>query len=341
MLGGMECFHEGKYQRTPIGDMLPVYLEQEEGAAAEPPGRLHMDLSREGWLQAWARLRDNEPDERARIENAGAPFQVLNRVRGIKPGASVIATVRDERNNEVPALAVQRFGRGRTAALMIGDLWRWGLKDAAAHADMDRAWRQLVRWLIADVPLRVQTTAEPIAADANGAVRVQVRVRDEKFQPVDDAAVSVEVEPVVFEGTSGAAGAPIKLEAEPALTEPGLYQVTYVPRQTGGYRATATVKNNVGADLGRSEAGWSTDLAAEEFRSLIPNTALLEELARKTGGQVIAAEELEKFAKKLPDLKAPVMETWSYPAWHTPLMFAFALGCLCAEWGLRRWKGMP
>src|SRR5204863_8263439 len=161
--------------------------------------------------------------------------------------------------------------RGCTAAMMVGDLWRWGMTDAAAHADMDRAWRQLVRWLIADVPNRVQATAEPIAADPNGAVRVQVRVHDEKFQPVDDASVTVEVEPVVFEGTAGAAGTAIKLEAEPALSEPGLYEVTYVPRQTGGYHAVASVKNNAGADLGRAEAGWSTDLAAEEIRSLVPD----------------------------------------------------------------------
>jgi hypothetical protein len=215
------------------------------------------------------------------------------------------------------------------------------MKDAAAHADMDRAWRQLVRWLVADVPNRVQMTAEPLAADANGAVRLQVRVRDEKFQPVDDAAVVVEIEPVVFEGTGGAAGVALKLEAEPALSEPGLYQVTYVPRQTGGYRAVASVKNTAGADLGRAEAGWSTDLAAEEFRSLVPNIALLEDIARKTSGQVVAADELDKFVRRLPELRAPVMETWSYPAWHTPVMFAFALGCLLTEWGLRRWKGMP
>lgn len=340
MLGGMECFQEGKYVRTPIGDMLPVYLDNPEGGALEPPGPVNFQLAREGWLQAWARLRDNESDERTRIDGMGK-FEVVNRIRALKPGASIIATARDEKGGEIPALAVQRFGRGRTAALMIGDLWRWGMTDVAAHADMDRAWRQLVRWLIADVPNRVTCTAEPIAADANGAVRVQVRVRDEKFQPVDDATVMVEIEPVVFEGTSGAAGTSLKLEAEPALSEPGLYQVTYVPRQTGGYRAVASVKNHSGADLGRAEAGWSTDLAAEEFRSLVPNHALLEDIARKTGGQVVAAEELDKFVRRLPELRAPVMETWSYPAWHTPLMFGFALACLLAEWGLRRWKGMP
>jgi len=72
------------------------------------------------------------------------------------------------------------------------------------------------------------------------------------------------------------------------LTEPGLYQASYVPRQTGGYQATARVTSDKGADLGRAMAGWSTDLAAAEFRSLTPNVALLEDLARKTGGEVVA-----------------------------------------------------
>jgi hypothetical protein len=197
----------------------------------------------------------------------------------------------------------------------------------------------MVRWLVADVPNRVDCTAEPQSADPNGAVRVQVRVRDEKFQPVDDASVKIEVESVVFDGATSVPA--IQIEAEPALSEPGLYQAIYVPRQTGGYKVTAKVTNNAGADLGRASAGWSTDLAAEEFRSLTPNTALLEELARKTGGQVVAAADLENFAKRLPQLQAPVMETWSYPAWHTPAMFAFALACLLTEWGVRRWKGLP
>ena len=340
MLGGMESFQEGNYVRTPIGDMLPVYLDRDVATGAAPVGPVRLQLAREGWLQAWARLRDNEGDERTRLDTM-PPFEVLNRVRALKPGASVIATVRDEKGGELPALAVQRFGRGRTAALTVGDVWKWGMKDAGARADMEKAWRQLARWLVADVPNRVDCTVEPVAADANGAMRVQVRVRDEKFQAVDDAAVSIEVQPVVFAGAGETAAAPLRLIAEPAVSEPGLYEATYVPRQTGGYRAVATVKNPAGADLGRAEAGWSTDLAAEEFRSLTPNVALLEDLARKTGGEVVAAAELAAWAKRLPQLRAPVMETWSYPAWHTPLMFAFALACLLAEWGLRRWKGMP
>jgi hypothetical protein len=35
------------------------------------------------------------------------------------------------------------------------------------------------------------------------------------------------------------------------------------------------------------------------------------------------------------------MESWSQPAWHTPVVFALAVLCLAAEWGLRRWRGLP
>jgi len=338
MLGGMESFQEGNYARTPIGDLLPVYLEKPTEQTAQAPVKL--ELSREGWLQPWARLRDNEADEKVRLTEMPG-FQVLNRVRGIKPGASVIATVRDEQGGELPALAVQRFGRGRSSALMVGDVWRWGMKDAAARTDMDKAWRQLMRWLVADVPRRVELAIEPLAGDANGAVQLQVRARDAGYKALDEASVTIEVETITFGADAGAAAAPIRLQAEAAGTEPGFFQATFVPRATGGYRARAIVTNVAGAEVGRAEAGWSTDLAAEEFRSLTPNLALLEELAKKTGGEVIAAGDLEKFARSLPARKAPVMETRLEPLWHTPVMFLLALAFFLGEWGVRRWKGLP
>jgi len=97
----------------------------------------------------------------------------------------------------------------------------------------------------------------------------------------------------------------------------------------------------MGAEAGHAEAGWSSDLLAEEFKSLQPNTALLEAIASRTGGEVISAAKLEAFTRGLPNRRAPVMEAWTTPAWHTPVLFAFALACLAGEWGLRRWKGAP
>jgi hypothetical protein len=262
-------------------------------------------------------------------------------VRDVKPGASVVATATDESGKAYPAVVVQRFGRGRTAAVTIGDVWHWGLHDAEAHQDMDKAWRQLMRWLVADVPNRVDLAVEPQPGDPNGAVDLQVRVRDPKFQPLDNASISLEVRPILAVAGAGSATNSIHLQAEPAADEPGLYHATFVPRFTAGYQATASVTNTEGQSVGRAEAGWTTDLAAEEFRSLMPNVALLQEIARKTGGDVIPAEKLDQFARRLPHQRAPVMESWTYPIWHTPTFFAFALACFISEWGLRRWKGLP
>jgi uncharacterized membrane protein len=337
MLGGMECFQQGKYQRTPIGDMLPVYLDRP--SEGWPSGPVRLNLTREGWLQSWARLRDTEAAEKSRLQ-AMPPFLVLNAVQEVKPGANVIATVADPGGRTWPALVTQRFGRGRTAALTIGDLWHWGLHDAEAHHDMDKAWRQLLRWLVTDVPRPVELAIPPSAAP-DGAVDLQVRVRDPKYQPLDNARVTIEVQPVMTELAGGAATNSIRLQAEASLNEPGLYLASYVPRWTGGYRATACVTNSAGAEVGRAEAGWTTDLAAEEFRSLTPNVALLENIARKTGGEVIPANQLDDFARKLPRRHAPVMEAWSFPLWHTPAMFGLALVCFVSEWGLRRLKGLP
>jgi uncharacterized membrane protein len=332
MLGGTESFHEGKFHRTPIGEMLPVYLDQ--ASDNKPPGELRLTFTREGLLQPWARLRNNQADEDNRLKGM-APFGVLNKVRGIKPGASVIATASDDGRTQYPALAVQRFGNGRVGAMMIGDIWHWGLKDEASHRDMDKAWRQLMRWLVTDVPGRTELLAEQKPGDPNQALRLQVRVRDKKFQPLDNATVTLHVRPVRQSATNV-----IRLTAEPAVGQAGVYETIYVPRDTGGYHAEAVVTDATGMEVGRAESGWTSDPAADEFRSLKPNRALLEAIAKKTGGEVISAGALESFTKGLPNRKAPITESSTSPLWHQAAVFLFALACFVAEWGLRRWKGL-
>lgn len=335
MLGGAESFHQGKYAHTAIGEMLPVYLDFPR--EARPVANLRLNLSREGWLQPWARLRDNEAAERKRLTEMPA-MQVVNRVRDVKPGASVIAEVVDESGGKHPALVAQRFGNGRVGALLLGDFWRSGLRDEVARSDQDKAWRQMVRWLISDVPERIQFLAEAKRDDPNQALSLQVRVRDKEFKPLDNATVQI----TVRDGTDTTYGtnSSVRLNAEAALTEAGLYEAQYVPRVTGGYLAEAVVTDADGVEVGRAQAGWSADPAAEEFRSLKPNRALLEQLARQTGGEVLAVEQLAAFVAKLPARNAPITENVTIPLWHQPLVFLLALACFAAEWGLRRWKGM-
>ena len=112
-------------------------------------------------------------------------------------------------------------------------------------------------------------------------------------------------------------------------------------REAGGYLATAEVTDHAGKLIGRADAGWVHDPAAEEFKSIVPNRTLLEELTRQTGGAMVTRAELAGLADRLARAPAPITETWSRPLWHNPLMFAVVLGCFLAEWAWRRWKGLP
>jgi uncharacterized membrane protein len=329
MLGGQESFQQGKYQRTPVGDMLPVYLE--ESVDDKPTGPLHFEFTREGWLQPWARLRATESDERQRLSEL-PEFEVLNKTGSVKPGAIVVATARDAGGKQFPAVAVERFGHGRTAAITIGDLWRTGLQGEEMQRDLAKGWRQTARWLVADVPRRVEIN--PRAANESSRI-LEVRVKDKQFQPLNNANVTISVRSL-----GGTETNTVRLLAEPSARESGVYEVTYADRETAAYLAEAVALDEAGAELGRAQAAWSSDLAAQEFKFLKPNRALLEQLARGTGGRLVAPDDLEKFARQLPHEKVPIMETWTSPMWHRTSVFLFALLCFAAEWGLRRWRGL-
>lgn len=328
MLGGAESFIEGKYERSRIGEMLPIYLRGNPDTRLTAPGEWHLALTREGWLETWARLRTGETEEKGRL-SALPHFDVMNIVGTPKPGALVVARASNG-VREVPAIVAQRYGRGRVAAMLIGDFFQSGLGDEAKQKDLGRAWRQLTRWMLADVPDRFEARAE----ETGDSIKLRVWARNEKFEPMENARVTLAISPTA-EGTP-----PVLMPAEPSSSEAGLFEATFIPRVSGGYRVEATVEGEDGKVAGVAQTGWSTNLAASEFRDLRPNVAALERLAKQTGGRVVKAEELPNLVRDLPSERVPIMETWTQPLWHTPWVMLAALLCFVLEWGLRRRSGL-
>ena len=334
MLGGKESFQQGNFHRTPIGHILPVYLDRL--ARQEILNQAYMNLTREGLLQPWARLCDNEQDEIQRLLKMPA-FRVLNCTRAVKPGARVIATVGNDPDRQIPALVIQRYGNGRVAALTIGDIWRWGMKRPQMRDEMNKFWRQKLRWLVADVPGRITLKAMQKPEKINQPVMLQVYARNKDFEPMDNVSVTIEV--------SEPQGQKVQLTAEPVLTESGLFEATHIPRSNGGYFARAVVTDANGLELGDAKTGWAVDLEANEFRSIKTNRPLLEKIAHQTGGNVIELDALDEFVSNLPHRAAPITDAWVKPLWDLPgilqAIFLIVLICFAGEWTLRRWKGMP
>jgi uncharacterized membrane protein len=325
MLGGQECFRGGGYDHTPIGRMLPVYLDRAgDGGFIQ---NVRLDLTKEGWLEPWTRLRVRQEEDETRLAEM-PPFFALNPTLSIKPGASILATAYDVDQKAHPALVVQRFGEGRVAALMIGDQWRWGMEDPEKRSDLEKAWRQMMRWLVVDVPDRLVLEHTEETLHGQKQVRLQVRVKDPAFRPVDDATMKLTVQQP--DGTKA------ELFVEPSLNEPGVFEAVYFPRLDGAYRVRTEVKDGKGAVIGERETGWVHAPLAEEFRVLRPNREFLQRIATDTGGQLIELDEVDRLPSLLAALDVPIKETVSHPLWHTPWIFLLILGLLGTEWIIRR-----
>ena len=337
MLGGSESFASDEFADSPLGELSPVYARRSDKQKLNGPYTI--ELTREGLLQPWVRLRDTESAEKDRMRSM-PQFLTLNEVGEVKPGASQLATASGSGDKKVPAMIAQRFGKGRTAALTVGDMWRWSMRrgDASTQTggkdqrdDPAQAWRQLSHWLVNDVPRRVSVRVEK-GNDPSQPVSVVVTARDEEYLPLDNATVELEISPVD--------GEPFVLKAEMDDNEAGKYVASYWSRVPGGYAVTAKVTSADGAEVGVANTGWTSDAGATEFGELQLNRKLLNEIAEQTGGEVISENGLDRFAAALPDRDVPVTETWIYPIWHRPWVMFLAMVCLCCEWGLRRWKGL-
>lgn len=351
MLGGEDSLEKGGFEDTALADLAPVYLSQSPRSTnAEdyqqdldgPSDSYKMQLTREGFLQPFLRLRGTEQAEAKRL-NEAPPLKVLNQAARLKPGSVTLATATNNRGQVFPALVSQSFGRGKTAAMLLGDVWRWSLQDGIAGRTADegtpakseddpaQVWRQMVRWLVSDVQRPVTISAAP--TDIPAVSKLIVDVKDSQFAPLDGANVSIKV--------TMPDASTVDVEPEPDAEKMGRYTAEIWSRNAGGYIANVTVTASDDSPIGTAQYGWTSDPAAKEFETLGMNTELLESIAQQTGGKVIDYDSLDAFPSYLSSRPIPVTETWTFPLWHRWWILSLAIACLCGEWGIRRWRGLP
>ncbi len=366
MMGGQESFRQGEYDRTPVGQMLPLDLQAQ---APSFHGAASMSLTRDGWLQPWIRLRDNEDAERMRV-SAMPKFSTLNPGSRVRPGAIVMASVQDEDGTTFPALVTQRFGRGRSAALCVGDFWRWRMNEGRRRLsqgsrgfvspsqsavaspiaspiepgdqpqedfnDHARACRQMVRWLVADVPERLSIRAQTDARRGPGTMVLVSDVRHKNFDSCDDADVKFEIIPPD--------GQVLQVTAEPSDEIPGRFQAVVAALDAGRWKAKASATIQVDGEEVETltaETGWASQPDQREMKSVQINKTFLQQVAEETSGQCVPMNELDEFVESLSYRDAPVVERHTFPVWNQWWVFLVAVGCFGADWTIRRRRGLP
>jgi hypothetical protein len=244
-----------------------------------------------------------------------------------REGAAVL--VEGNSQDKPPLLVAGGAGRGKVVGALSGAFWRLDLVSSGAGGrpqTIRRLWQNAVKWLAAKTPAgRVRVwTERPIYRSGEG-VAFRAQVFDELLRPQIGATVEV------------ALGKDHRMQLQDQGR--GEYRGLWRGLGPGEYAWQARAQagqSQIGADEGR----FVVEQHSVESADLRANPALLEEMARVSGGHYRPLPQWSQAVEKLGVHPRLVQEHRSLTLWGPAWPLVLALGLLAAEWVIRKRSGM-
>lgn len=337
MLGGVNSFNLGRYQGTPIADMLPVILPGVSVGYKQVEFNVH--VTKAGETHSIMRQSANTVLNRD-IWSKAPTLIGYNPVLESKPLAQVLAV---EPKSGIPILTVQDYGAGKAAAFLTGGSWHWRMAVPLENELHEKFWKQLVRWLAVGAKPRMKLELDKDLYSLEEPVSLRAILLDQKFEPINDAAIAVQITDPFGQKLKDSSGKETPMRLNWNLSEPGVYEAHYEPPDAGDYTVTATaaLKNQPPVT---ARATFSVGETLDEYSDAGQKVVLLKELATISGGRYFKPEE----AKELPgEIEKAVGEEKQketlyeqHDVWDTPLWFGLLVAALLGEWIIRRRRGL-
>ncbi len=256
---------------------------------------------------------------------AGASLDTLARIGAPRAGAVVALTAGNR-----PLVAVQAYGRGRSALVASNTLWRLAGPGPAGEG-YGRLWRQLVRWGAGSV-------------DEGGDLRLRwdkdrYRPGEEAVAtiiPAADAHLSIVADLTAPDGTARA----VALEPSPD-DGPGALRARLRLSERGAWRFRVEGRRDGAAGQAVERTLHVAPRQGEGAR-LVPDHAALARVAEACGGSYAPEDEAEALVERISTrlTGAPVViERAPWPL-QPPWLLGLALALLISEWSLRRKAGV-
>ena len=337
MVGGIYSFGPGRYQRTPLADVLPIVMDRlvRQDFDAVVNRGLHLtDRKMIPTLPFPVTHLTAESDNVAAWQKL-PPLDFANRFYRIKPdGMIVAASHKDE-----PLLVAGQYDLGRVLAFAGDSTWRWRMNGWVD--EHKRFWRQSILWLARrDEPERGE---------------VWIRLAQHRYPPegrveFTAGALSREGDPV--------SGAEITAEL---VTSEGHRHTLQLARDQDHHAGSLTAASQPGefaieitAHLAGQPLGTTRDRFVVfdldlELNDPAANPSLMDQMASTTsesGGRSLAAEELPALLKEiksnLDELKIEIQTTkqMADSGWDAWLFFGCVVTLLGSEWFLRKKWGL-
>ena len=330
-LGGRRALGEGGYAGTSVAEVLPVELGGGPNDKGDYFTDLKVDVTVPGSMHAATQIAEAESTSARRWKTMPAVSSV-NRVGRARPGATVLLTGAPTKGGEREiVLAYQRYGRGKAIVCPVQDSWRWRMENEVGDVTFDSYWRQLLRWLVSDVPSRVMVAAAGDQAAPGDAVEINAEISDRTFLKVNNAEAMARV--------TSPSGNVSEMPLEWSVTRDGQYKTSFTPTEKGLYRVD--VRTRMGSDSVVSDPSYiaSGDLATEYFGAEM-RAPLLRRIADETGGRFYTPDNVAELAKDIvfTDVGNTVVDRKDL--WDMPIVFLLVLALVTSEWGYRKLRGL-
>jgi hypothetical protein len=334
MTGGTQSFGPGGYADSPLADELPVVTLRTELHGEETDPSLHYEqqlamLPTSQGLSHFVMRLDSPEKKNLDLWKSLPLLNGANRFSRLKDGAIVLA----EAPGKIPLLIAEDYARGRTMAFAADSTWLWhqgGQIDA--H---QRFWQQVILWLAhkdtqGDESVWVKLDSRRYRVGQ--PVGMTFGARDADKRPIDDAVFTVEVtdpdgkKHSLTPQRSGFDHAARFLETRP----PGDYRVHVDAKKNGE-------SIGLGADV--RFIVYDHDL---ELHNPAADFALLEEIAKITGGASVPPGELAAHLKKLGrlGLNVEVTRVQRIILWDNWPILGVFVAAMTLEWILRKRRGL-
>ena len=184
MLAGRHGLAAGGWQNAALAQTLPAQLGgRQVTALVQRPLRAQPTLY---GVQSPILRFDPDPKRNAdRWKSLPllADYQAVGR---LKPGAIVLLEGTADRTR-MPLLLWQHYGRGATFMLTTASTLRWQMRLPPEDESHEIFWRQLLHAISATAPARASIEPERLSYDDERNVRLVAEVRNERFEPINDA----------------------------------------------------------------------------------------------------------------------------------------------------------
>ena len=335
-LGGARSFNAGGYGNTPLADLLPIFLNgnQEKSTDSQTFKAAPADRGRD---HPAARLID-QPDANAKAWEQMPAITLPEVITDLKPGASVILEARNvkEKNRVAPLLVEERYGRGKTMALLASDTWRWRMMLEFKDKSFETFWRNLMRYSVESAPRPVEASTDKSSYGTSEQVRIRASVADDKFIKINDASVSAHV----ISASGRAVDVPLKQTVEGGFEG---YTAVFHPEEDGLYRVEVTARragSKPGTTLEPAQTSFTVGPLNREARDAAQHRELLKRIASETGGGYYTTGQVDKLLDDITHTENASSIRVSYDLWDMPINFLLVVGLAAGEWFIRKRKGL-